>query len=131
MDIRGKKFLLIGGAGLIGSHTVDALLREDVAEIRIFDNFTRGSRENLEEALRDPRVRIFELGGDILHRDILDQAMKDIDGVFHLAKTNNHRREKQQRQGDPEPSQTRFRFSRRAGRSGAILRFFGQYILIL
>lgn len=85
MDIRGKKFLLIGGAGLIGSHTVDALLREDVAEIRIFDNFTRGSHENLEEALRDPRVRIFELGGDILHRDILDQAMKGIDGVFHFA----------------------------------------------
>src|SRR5258706_196217 len=40
MDIRGKRLLLVGGAGLIGSHTVDALIPEDVAEIRIYDNFT-------------------------------------------------------------------------------------------
>ncbi len=85
MDIRGKKFLVIGGAGLIGSHTVDELLKEDVAEIRIFDNFTRGREENIAAALKDPRVSIFPLGGDILHRDILNAAMKDIDGVFHFA----------------------------------------------
>jgi UDP-glucose 4-epimerase len=85
MELTGKRFLLIGGAGLIGSHTVDELLKEDVAEIRIFDNFTRGSRENLADALKDPRVTIFPAGGDILHRDILNAAMKDIDGVFHFA----------------------------------------------
>lgn len=85
MDIRGKRFLVIGGAGLIGSHTVDALLKEDVAEIRIFDNFSRGSMENLELALKDPRVKIFSNGGDLLHRDILDTAMQGIDGVFHFA----------------------------------------------
>lgn len=85
MNIQGKRFLMIGGAGLIGSHTVDELLKEDVAEIRIYDNFTRGSRENLAEALRDPRVTIFPAGGDILHRDVLNAAMKDIDGVFHFA----------------------------------------------
>ena len=85
MDVRGKKFLVIGGAGLIGSHAVDELLKEDVAEIRIFDNFTRGSQENLATALKDPRVNIFSLGGELLHRDILDASMKDIDGVFHFA----------------------------------------------
>lgn len=85
MDIRGKRFLLIGGAGLIGSHTVDALLKEDVAEIRIFDNFSRGSIENISEALKDPRVKIFQNGGELLHRDILDSAMHGIDGVFHFA----------------------------------------------
>lgn len=85
MDIRGKKFLIIGGAGLIGSHTVDELLLEDVAEIRIFDNFTRGTKANIADALKDPRVNVFPLGGDIMHRDILDAAMKDIDGVFHFA----------------------------------------------
>ncbi len=85
MDIRGKKFLAIGGAGLIGSHTVDALLKEDIAELRIYDNFTRGREENLSAALKDPRVKIFPLGGDIMHRDILDTAMKGMDGVFHFA----------------------------------------------
>ncbi len=85
MDLSGKRLLLIGGAGLIGSHTVDELLKEDVAEIRIFDNFTRGSEENLAEALKDPRVTIFSLGGELMHRDILDAAMQDIDGVFHFA----------------------------------------------
>lgn len=85
MDLSGKKFLMIGGAGLIGSHTVDELLKQEVAEIRIYDNFTRGSEENLENALKDPRVKIFHLGGELMHRDILDAAMKDIDGVFHFA----------------------------------------------
>ena len=85
MDIRGKKFLVIGGAGFIGSHLVDQLVQEHVEEIRIYDNFTRGSEENLAEALKDPRVKIFELGGELMHRDILDAAMKGVDGVFHLA----------------------------------------------
>ena len=85
MDIRGKKLMVIGGAGLIGSHVVDELTKEDVAEIRVYDNFTRGSEENLRDALKDPRVRIYELGGDLLHRDILRTAVQDVDGVFHLA----------------------------------------------
>lgn len=58
MDIRGKKFVVIGGAGLIGSHAVDLLTREDVGEIIIYDNFVRGSMENLAEAVKDPRVKI-------------------------------------------------------------------------
>ena len=85
MDIRGKKFVVVGGAGLIGSHTVDALIRQDVGEIVVYDNFVRGSSENLEDALRDPRVRIYEVGGDITQTDILDSAFKGADGVFHFA----------------------------------------------
>lgn len=85
MDIRGKTFIAIGGAGLIGSHTIDALLAHDIREIRIYDNFTRGVRGNLESALKDPRVTVCEAGGDILHTDILASVLKGVDGVFHFA----------------------------------------------
>ncbi len=85
MDIRGKRFAVIGGAGLIGSHTVEALLQEDVGEVMIYDNFARGTRDNLAEALADPRVRIFEAGGDICQTDILNAALEGADGVFHFA----------------------------------------------
>jgi UDP-glucose 4-epimerase len=85
VDIKGKRILVIGGAGLIGSHAVDQLTQEDVSEIIIYDNFVRGTTANLENALKDPRVKIFEAGGDITQIDILDAAMKGIDGVFHFA----------------------------------------------
>lgn len=85
MEIRGKRFVVIGGSGLIGSHVVDSLLREDVGEVVIFDNFSRGSEGNIAQALADDRTSIFELGGDILRTDILDAALKGADGVFHLA----------------------------------------------
>jgi UDP-glucose 4-epimerase len=85
MDVRGKRLVVIGGAGLIGSHTVDLLTREDVGEIVVYDNFVRGTPGNLATALRDPRVKIFEVGGDITQTDILDAALKGADGVFHFA----------------------------------------------
>lgn len=85
MQLNGSKLVVIGGAGLIGSHTVDRLLKEDVKEVVIYDNFVRGRTENLSNALRDPRVRIFDIGGDILQTDILEAALDGADGVFHLA----------------------------------------------
>ena len=85
MDIKGKKIVVVGGAGLIGSHTVDALLKEDVKEVVIYDNFVRGTHENIHGALEDPRVRVFEIGGDICQPDILNEAFKGADGVFHFA----------------------------------------------
>src|SRR5688572_14829043 len=85
MDLKGRKLVLIGGAGLIGSHTADQLLAEDVGEIVIYDNFVRGRAENLANVLKDPRARVFEIGGDILQTDILDAALAGADGVFHFA----------------------------------------------
>lgn len=85
MELNGKKIVVIGGAGLIGSHTTDLLTREDVKEILVYDNFVRGSEENLASALKDPRVKIYDVGGDILQTDILSTALEGADGVFHFA----------------------------------------------
>ncbi len=85
MKIEGKKFLVIGGAGLIGSHTVEALLKEDVSEVIVYDNFVRGRIENLKNATKDKRFKVYDIGGDILHTDILESAMDGIDGVFHFS----------------------------------------------
>ena len=85
MDIQGKKLVVVGGAGLIGSHTVDKLLEHDVKEIVIYDNFLRGRVENLSNALKDDRVSIYDVGGDLMQTDILEAALDGADGVFHLA----------------------------------------------
>jgi len=85
MDLNGKKIVVVGGAGLIGSHTIDRLLKEDVKEVLVYDNFLRGTRENLNNALKDPRVKIYDVGGDVMQTDILQSAFEGADGVFHLA----------------------------------------------
>jgi UDP-glucose 4-epimerase len=83
--LKDSKILVIGGAGFIGSHVVEELTKEDVKEIVVYDNFCRGTIDNLRDALRDPRVKIYEVGGDICQTDILDSAMKGVDYVIHLA----------------------------------------------
>ena len=85
MNLKDKKVLVVGGAGLIGSHVVDQLIATEVGEIVVYDNFFRGVRDNLRAALADPRVSIYPHGGDVLHSDILEKAMEGVDGVFHLA----------------------------------------------
>ena len=45
----------------------------------------RGSYENLNDALKDERVKVYEAGGDITQTDILKSALEGADGVFHLA----------------------------------------------
>ena len=85
MKLTGSRCLVIGGAGFIGGFIVSELLKEDVAEVIVYDNFTRGKMENITGSLRDPRCYIFPLGGDIRDVDILNQAMKGVDYVFHLA----------------------------------------------
>ena len=84
-SLEDKKILVIGGAGFIGSHIVNKLLDEEVREVKVFDNFSRGKIENIEASLRDPRCKVFQLGGDITRTDVLDAAMKDTDYVIHLA----------------------------------------------
>jgi len=83
MKLEDSRVLVIGGAGFVGSHIVDKLASEPVAEIRVLDNFIRGTRRNLENALHDTRVSVIE--GSITDRNLLRGVMVDIDYVFHLA----------------------------------------------
>ncbi len=85
MELEGKNILVIGGAGFIGGHVVAELLKEPVSKVIIYDNFARGTHENIADSLEDPRCSIYANGGDIRDIDILNDAMKDVDYVFHLA----------------------------------------------
>ncbi|SMC78953.1 SDR family NAD(P)-dependent oxidoreductase [Pedobacter nyackensis] len=85
MDLKNSKVLVIGGAGFIGSYVVSELLKEDISEVVVYDNFARGKKEYLTESLKDPRCKIFPVGGDIRETDILNDAMKGVDYVFCLA----------------------------------------------
>jgi UDP-glucose 4-epimerase len=83
MELSGKRIMLIGGAGLVGSHIVDQLTAEPVKEIVVFDNFIRGTKANLSEATASPKVRVVE--GSMTNRDLLKRELNGIDGVFLLA----------------------------------------------
>lgn len=83
--MHGSKCLVIGGAGFIGSHVVEELLKYSVESVVVYDNFTRGKMENLRASLADPRCQVFPFGGDVRDVDVLDRAMDGTDFVFHLA----------------------------------------------
>ena len=84
MKLKNNRFLVIGGAGFIGSHTIEYLMKNDVKEVVVFDYFFRGKKENLLSSLNSKKVKIIEHGGDILQNDILENSLIGIDGVFHL-----------------------------------------------
>jgi UDP-glucose 4-epimerase len=79
----GSRVLITGGAGLVGSHIADLLVREGNPEIIILDNFVRGRMENLSWAMANGRVRVVE--GDIRDTSLLHQVMRGTDVVFHQA----------------------------------------------
>lgn len=81
--LTGARVLITGGAGLVGSHIADLLAAEDVGEIVVLDNFVRGRRENLAQAMAAAPVTIVE--GDIRDCELLAQVMPGIDIVFHQA----------------------------------------------
>ncbi|GAC1446549.1 MAG: NAD-dependent epimerase/dehydratase family protein [Pyrinomonadaceae bacterium] len=77
-----KKVLVTGGAGFIGSHTVDLLLERGY-EVRILDNLQpRVHPRGVPEYV--PKEVEF-IKGDVASRDDLSPALKDVDAVFHLA----------------------------------------------
>jgi len=84
MNIDGAHILVTGGCGLIGSTTIDLLLRDhDPARILILDNLDRGTLANVEGALSDERVTLVR--GDIRDVSALQATMDGIDAVIHMA----------------------------------------------
>lgn len=84
MELDGARILVTGGCGLVGSTTIDLLLREHRPErIVILDNLERGTLRNVERALTDPRVRWER--GDIRDPAVVRRASEGIDAIVHMA----------------------------------------------
>src|SRR5215469_17399661 len=80
----GDRYLIVGGAGFIGSHFNDHLLADpSVTAVTIFDNFSSGRKWHFEDHLSDPRLRIVQ--GDVGDFSGLAKAMIGHDVVIHLA----------------------------------------------
>jgi UDP-glucose 4-epimerase len=83
MLTENDRILVTGGAGMVGSHIADLLVKQFNSEIIVLDNFMRGRRENLRWALANGRVEIVE--GDIRDAALVHEVMNGIDVVFHHA----------------------------------------------
>jgi UDP-glucose 4-epimerase len=79
--VAGKRFLVTGGSGFIGSHVVDALVRADAASVVVFDASVR--QENLADATATGRIEI--VAGDVTDAAAVRSASERVDGVFHMA----------------------------------------------
>jgi UDP-glucose 4-epimerase len=83
VPIEGARALVTGGAGTIGSHVVDELVRRGASEIVILDNLVRGRRDNIAWATANGPVRLVE--GDIRDVSLVRDLTAGKDLVFHLA----------------------------------------------
>jgi UDP-glucose 4-epimerase len=82
--MKNKRVLITGGAGLIGSHIADLVAWEEPREILILDNFVRGRRDNLVNAVVSGGPLTI-IDGDIRDRSLLKETMEGVDIVFHQA----------------------------------------------
>ncbi len=82
-SLAGTCCLVTGGAGFIGSTIVDQLLEAGASEVRVLDNFARGSWSNLGGAKRHVGVKVTE--GDVRDAGLVDSLTRDVDYVFHQA----------------------------------------------
>ena len=81
--LAGARCCVTGGAGFVGSAIADQLVAAGAAEVRIIDNFVRGSWSNLASAMEQPGVSVVE--GDIRDRGLVGQLIEGTDYVFHQA----------------------------------------------
>lgn len=82
-DLSERKVLVTGGAGFIGSRTVDELLRAGCRDVVVVDDMVRGRPENLGAALASNYVRLVR--GDICDPGLMRELTRGTDTVFHLA----------------------------------------------
>lgn len=80
--INGKKILVTGGAGFIGSNLIEALLSQN-NQVTCLDNFSTGFRQNIEPFLNNADFRLIE--GDIRERETCATACDGVDYVLHQA----------------------------------------------
>jgi UDP-glucose 4-epimerase len=83
MKIAEGKFVVTGGASLIGSHVAEQLLSQGAREVVLLDNFSLGNPETVKSLVGNPRVKL--LRGDILRINELYDAFEGCDGVFAIA----------------------------------------------
>ena len=82
-DLSTSSFLVTGGGGFIGSHLVEYLLTKGAGKVRVFDNFSTGSRKNLIQFNSFPALEVVE--GDIRNLESCQNAMKEVEYVLHQA----------------------------------------------
>jgi UDP-glucose 4-epimerase len=83
VSIKDGRFLIVGGASLVGSASAERFLNDGAAEVVVFDNLSQGSLAALEHLKSNPRLKI--VAGDVMRLPQLLAATRDIDGVLHLA----------------------------------------------
>lgn len=83
VEIKGRAFLITGGASLIGSHITEHLLDGGAASVVLFDNYSLGTPDTLRPFAADPRVKIVR--GDILRANEIYDHLEGVDGVFAVA----------------------------------------------
>jgi len=83
LPIKGSRFLIVGGASLVGSASAELFLAQGAAEVVILDNFFQGSTAAIKHLEGDQRLKVVQ--GDVLRLPQLIAAARGIDGVLHLA----------------------------------------------
>jgi len=82
-DISSSRFLVTGGAGFIGSHIAEYLLKQGAGHVRVLDNMANGFERNLEVLKPYPAFEF--INGDIRDKDVCSKACEGIDFVSHQA----------------------------------------------
>jgi UDP-glucose 4-epimerase len=83
MKIKDGKFLITGGASMIGAHITEQLLKASAREVILFDNYSLGSPEGISDLVQHPQVKLVR--GDILRTNELFDNLEGVGGVFAAA----------------------------------------------